>query len=666
MGGAAPVPATEAADAPPAPATGLASHEVLWWVVGAVAAVFAVFYTVPWQPAAQGPIGAFDFSWMQVLHDAVATGRQFGSDIILPQGPLGFIGNGVYDPRTYGVLIAARTALALATCWALWTAARKLLPSQPLIALPWLLTIVALIGWSPDHFFPACAVLLLFNYFVVDGRTVGRTVYALAVVLAAASLIKVNQPFFAAASIGTVMLDRLAQRDRRFFLLPLAYLGLVALFYLAARQSPGSVGPFLWGWLTVTAGHIDAVGLGDLWIDAVAYLLVVAAVVAGVAMLAWRTWRRPGLLLPLGTAAVLLLLYKHSFMRQDKVHVHMGPMVAAAAAVLYLPALFRAAGGGALRAGGLVAIGLAFTVLHSILSSYNEEGEQGLHNYAAAVANRCGENALAAASHFTDPPRLRREWEAARAQLRAENPLPRHAIREPVDVYPHRQNVVFAHGLKYAPRPVISSLVATAPALAELNAEHLRSREAAPTVLFEVELVDSNYPTMLDGRSLPELLTRYDVADASGAMLVLRRSASPRSYHFTPLATRVARFDEPVPIPELDGGPIWARVRFKRRVAGRVLSMLYKPPMLGIEVQTRDGAAAAYRLLPTLAEEHGFLLSPLIADRAAYAALASKSWKTDLAPAAVTAMTVYIAHGSQEATFDPEFEIELQRLEFER
>ena len=75
------------------------------------ARLFMLSFTVPFQAAFDAPTGAFDYSWMLLLHDAVATGRQFGTRIILPQGPLGFIGTDVYDPRTYWILIAARTAI---------------------------------------------------------------------------------------------------------------------------------------------------------------------------------------------------------------------------------------------------------------------------------------------------------------------------------------------------------------------------------------------------------------------------------------------------------------------------------------------------------------------------------------------------------------------------
>ncbi|HZK82586.1 MAG TPA: hypothetical protein VFC46_15995, partial [Humisphaera sp.] len=77
--------------------------------VAAIAGLFILTFTVPWQPVSAAGVGPFDYSWMLLLNDAIATGRQFGNHIILPQGPLGFIGTFVYDPRTYWWIIAARS-----------------------------------------------------------------------------------------------------------------------------------------------------------------------------------------------------------------------------------------------------------------------------------------------------------------------------------------------------------------------------------------------------------------------------------------------------------------------------------------------------------------------------------------------------------------------------
>jgi hypothetical protein len=346
-------------------------------------------------------------------------------------------------------------------------------------------------------------------------------------------------------------------------------------------------------------------------------------------------------------------------MRQDIHHVHMGPMVATAAGVLFAPVVWRRAGG-QLGLAAVVVTCVAAGFTWNVVSTYTGE------ELVSVAAKRTGANVAAAVRLVTDPGRLRREWEAGRQKVRDEVPLPVEKIVGPVDVYPHRQDVVFAYDLQYEPRPVVSSLVATSPTLAAHNAEHLRGPLAPRSVLFDVELVDKNFPTMLDGASVPELLTRYDVVDSSGAMLVLHRSPSPGSYRFTPLLKRTIRFEEKVEIPAPTDAPIWAHVRFKKRLPGRLTAMLYKPATVGVEVHTRAGEPTSYQLLPSLAAEQGFLLSPLITDRGVYARLASPNWTETLAPQAVTSVAIFVAAGSRESTFEPEIELELMRLELER
>ena len=206
----------------------------------------------------------------------------------------------------------------------------------------------------------------------------------------------------------------------------------------------------------------------------------------------------------------------------------------------------------------------------SILSSYTGNS---LLDYTLAAPVRCahqrqrsGGSLRSDRSHASSP-RVG-NGEANRQRIRHENPIPLDKIAGTVDVYPHRQDVVFAYDLNYDPRPVVSSLVATSTTLADVNARSLCAgpSRAAERFLFDIELVDENYPTMLDGESLPELLTRYDVIDGTGALLVLRRASTPRTYGFTPMQTLHGRFNEAIPIPSASGAPIWApAIRFKKR-----------------------------------------------------------------------------------------------------
>ena len=53
--------------------------------------------------------------------------------------------------------------------------------------------------------------------------------------------------------------------------------------------------------------------------------------------------------------------------------------------------------------------------------------------------------------------------------------------------------------------------------LAELNAACLRSSQAASNILFGVEPIDGRFPSLEDGHSWPELLTRYDIKGTNEA-----------------------------------------------------------------------------------------------------------------------------------------------------
>ncbi|HET6246529.1 MAG TPA: hypothetical protein VFE47_02435 [Tepidisphaeraceae bacterium] len=653
-------------------------HTGLSVLVASIATVFMLALTVPWVPVRGATIGYFDYSWMLVLHDAIATGRQFGRDLIIPYGPLGFIATNIYDPRTYLLLIIIRVLMSLIVMRVLWEAAAKLF-ANPLAALPWLMGIIVLmgpgmsasqtagnnfdprmLGGAEDHFFSICALLALLAYFAVHQRAVTGGTVAMIVVLAAASLTKVNFLMQDIVVVGAISLDQLFKPPpvRRRWLVPVVYVGCLALFYVSARQSPASLRQFGWGWAAVTFGHMDAVGLPGPGIDLIAYLMIAVLLVCLIGYVEWKKRGRGGLLPVAAAAALFALLYKHSFLRQDFAHATIAPMAAFAAAIFYAPIAWKTSSGKLFQGVCLTIVTLAGVVVWSSLAALTGESLPEL-GWVALV--RTGDALEAVADDLTSPARLHAEWESQRAALRRDNPLPLAKIAGPTDVYPHRQDILLAYSFPYDPRPAYSSLFATAPALAELNAQHLVGPAAPQTILFDIEPVDHQFPALADGWSWPELLTRYELADKTGALLVLRRRASPGKYRLVPSAKLAGAFGQSVAIPNAAAGPIWARIYLHRRGIGRMISTLYKPPLVQMDVQTRDGAVAEYRLLPELAEQ-GFLLSPVVSDQPGFAALMSNR-QAELTPAQVKQITISVVDGSQELNYDSAFTVELDRLE---
>jgi len=405
---------------------------------------------------------------------------------------------------------------------------------------------------------------------------------------------------------------------------------------------------------------MDAVGLPSVVPDVMAYLVVAALVLAMIARVESRRRIRSAILPLAAMTALFALIYKHSFGRQDFAHATIAPMVALAAAIMYLPIAWPLSHGRLHQAFCIATVTFAGIVFWSNLTEYTD---QGLGGYAWETAQRSADAFVAVASDLTTPSRLHDQWEADRAAVRAQVPLPLTAIHGRTDVYPHRQDVLFAYSLPYDPRPAFSSLFATAPALAELNAEHLHGPGAPETILFDIEPIDRQFPSLADGLSWPELLARYDIADASGGMLVLRRSTNPRTYQLTPTANLNGQLNQQFPLPNMSPALLWARIHLRPRAVGRVISALYKPPLVQLEVQTPSNASAQYRLLPALAEQ-GFLLSPVVETKEDFAMLARPSWQKDLSRNVPLTITISVVDGSAELNYDSAYTVDLDRLEF--
>jgi hypothetical protein len=625
-------------------------------IVEVIAAIFMVSLTVPWQPGSLKKIGPQEYSWMLLMQHAAATGMQFGQQIVMPEGPLAFLGNDVYEPRTYPVLILARTIIALVAFWSLQELGRRIIRTWP-VALLWLMAVILLMGTTPDCFFPDCAILLLLNYFLVGARKLRPSAIAMMVILGAASLIKTNQLLYSVIAVGVLTIDQALVRRSRFYLPACIYLASIALFYLLARQSPGNVGTFIAGWWLVLIGHANAAALPGPKFEPIVYILIVFGTLVLIGRSEWKARGRAAACPLAGIAAILLLLYKHSFVRQDEWHTVIAPTTALTLLILYVPAMWRASGKGWRVAGTLMTVFSALFLWLLLICFYNFS----TFDYTLGPFQKSGQNLLAAAEHLTDPDRLTRQWESDRRSIRQLAGLPRDKIVGTVDVYPHWQDVVFAYDLPYAPRPVCCSFVANTPALAALNAQYLAGPDAPETILFNCAAVDEKYPTMLDGASIPELLARYDLVDGSGRLLILRRATVPLRYVFQPLMVRSARFNEVIPVPDSPGEMIWARIIFKKHATYGLISAVYQPATLAIIVATANGRVTAARLVPDVAGQ-GFLLSPMMNDRFVLASLYRGKPDRLLAENTVKGFTIRVFDPSLGIGMDPEFTVIFERL----
>src|SRR5581483_7881701 len=240
-----------------------------------------------------------------------------------------------------------------------------------------------------------------------------------------------------------------------------------------------------------------------------------------------------------------------------------------------------------------------------------------------------------------------REQDDYYAGARSFFPLP--PIRGTVDLYPWQQLAVFAHGMAYDPRPIFQSYSAYTPELAAMNADFLRSKRAPENVLFSIAPIDERYPAEDDGPSWLELLTRYDPAGTvvfakSFDSLILTRSETPRRWQKDLLQDTVAAFGSPIKVPSAKDGPMWMEMEIDRTLTGKVVSELYKPPELAMQVTFADGRTHVFRLIPGMARA-GVLISPFIGDAKSFAKLMGQHDPGVLAGPEVPSIAIILANG---------------------
>jgi hypothetical protein len=237
--------------------------------------------------------------------------------------------------------------------------------------------------------------------------------------------------------------------------------------------------------------------------------------------------------------------------------------------------------------------------------------------------------------------RLSDDYEKNMKQLDDGIPVP--LMTGGTDLYSMYQDVLFARGLKYCPRPVIQSYSAYTPRLAKMNADWLKTDRAATNILFAIQTIDDRFSSLDDGLSWPELLSLYDIqglANQKGTYLLLSRSTSPRKYQLRPLPEKTASLGEPFILPATSThNLILAEIELKKTAFGKLASFFYKPTTLSAKIELADKSKYLCRIVPGITSA-GFLISPYIANNRSFLALAAAD-ESVLTNKAVVSITIF-------------------------
>jgi hypothetical protein len=579
----------------------------LWRPVAAALVALACGVAImPFAPSF--PASALDSAWTFAVNAAVAQRLVFGQDLVFTFGPYASVYTLNYHPATDGLVMAASLLLtgAMTAGLVVLTAERRL----------WLAVVLAAalsLLWLRDPiFFMAPLILLALAARVASRRgPVERSMLAAgALLVAAMALLPLVKGTFAAGALAALGLGGalllLRGRWRLVAGGAVLFLGAMALFWVAAHQPLAALPGFFTAQSRIVAGYTEAMALpGPLW-QVAAYLGVAACVLALNGPVAWRAGL-PGLAVLAGAALLLLLAFKAGFVRQDE-HIAI-----AAGALGMIAGVLALANPGRAPVLGLIAGLAGWAVLNYAAEAL------GPRAALMRVETAYSQAARGALDRLQGGGALQRRFAAALAQIRADHELP--PLTGTTDIYSVGQSVLLAHGLTWAPRPVLQSYSAYSPALAQDDAQHLAGAAAPDNLLVALEPIDSRLPALEDGLSWLPMLGRYEGAAMLGDTALLRRLPGPAP---ALLAARPAvsahSLGEVIPIHQAGDAPLWAEIDVQPTWLGRAMGAAFKPPPLRMAVHLVNGKTIAFRYVSGMAQA-GFLVAPLVADASEFMAL---------------------------------------------
>jgi hypothetical protein len=193
-----------------------------------------------------------------------------------------------------------------------------------------------------------------------------------------------------------------------------------------------------------------------------------------------------------------------------------------------------------------------------------------------------------------------------------------------IDVMPDDISSIYFNGLNYKPRPVIQSYVVSSTVLNSLNCDYFKSPKASDFILFKNGSINNRYPFWDESLVKQVLISRYIPIDSLFAWkknydtsFLLKKRVIPLNFTEKLISDTLISFNKKYFLPKTEN-LIYLSAELEYSILGKLLAILYQPPIVFIKLFYEDGVTGTYRLVvPEM--EHGVIINKkLITNSDAY------------------------------------------------
>jgi hypothetical protein len=645
-----------------------AKHNFFLGTVGILSLVYCLLTILPWSPEGNG-FFLIDRSWADAVNIAFRDRLQFGRDFIYTYGLYGFIQVDSYFQENYTYFFVLRLLIALAVWAGLFKLIIHCLTAKS--DRSWLF-LIPVLGFLPNPVLSlnnlqfTVIIWPLVLYFYVSSN-LNPVLVLTTVAMALGSLTKHTYLVPSLAFVILITVDEVFGQKRFPRILPL-YVIAIAFFWILGGQNLANFPAYITNGLQIVKGFSASMGITGPLSEIILYLISTGLFWSLIAVTEWKNRRIRGLLPALGLAMLFFMSFKGSFVRHDY-HATQATLNTTPVVLIFVAMLWSEIRryswklSNKIKVTGILwcSVSLLLLFLMGSIIMHHYLG-YGYGTYSFNLFQQPAMRFSEAIALITNKANLSEKSALETQNIKAQNLLP--PISGTVDLYPNEVGIIFAYGLDYQPRPILQSFSAYTDKLAELNADHLKSSNAAETILFDINPIDEHLPSTEDGLSWLELLTRYDIRDLDSRYLVLKRNQQPRPYNLKPIQETNVSLGEWFEFPEAQSFPLWAKIKLDPNLIGKLTSAAVKLPAIYMEVETADGKQMKYRLIADILDR-GFLISPLLSTRWDFLDFADSEWQERLKWERVKRIRI-LARGLNSLLYPDSYEISLSSFDFPR
>lgn len=520
-----------------------------------------------------------DSSWRAAITMATHSHMAFGSHVVFPYGPLGFlVAPALYFASTAILAFIFTLAFSAGLFGTLVWSLRRTIPLPLAVAAAYIVGGISRLSADSVGINVAVedvvAVVLIACVFVISCRPDDRAPVwiwiSLGGVLSFLSLIKIGLAVAIGASIVITVACLHSGRRRAVGWLTLGAVPVFCLGWFGTGNGFQNMIAFAKSAVAVTSGYGAAMSTGmpplwySYWLAGFASVLICVFAVAHSRGLARQSRIGIGLV----TLISLWFLFKEGFVRHDPTH----DTVFFVAAPLLLAAFLPPWRSKAWLVAGMLSLTFVTTsVVGSIPESLTQpvQATQNFVNEAIALASSPRRLAIIAKS---------------RRLLRADYGLPNEMVAamrgQTVDVSPWEQTVVWAFpDLHFDPLPVIQDYGAYTPSLDQLDTDYLASPNAPRYILRQpTQAIDGKDPAFEPPATQLAIECRYREVAANPTWQLLQRR-NDRCGHVRRLGETTTGLDQRVTVPAAPGDDeVVASFNLPDGLWSKLESLLYKPP----------------------------------------------------------------------------------------